>query len=72
MGQSLSEDGPWANRLWLRCSMRASLSLQMPDAGPWTKTRGYDSALRYTCPPLVYPSIPSKQSEWPEANNYEI
>jgi YD repeat-containing protein len=48
-GQLLSEDGPWANdtvSYTYNNRLRASVSVQAPNASPWTQSYGYDAAKR--------------------------
>jgi RHS repeat-associated protein len=50
-GQVLSEDGPWANdtvSYTYNSRLRASVSVQAPNASPWTAGYGYDAAKRLT------------------------
>jgi len=50
-GQILSEDGPWADdtvSYTYNNRLRASASVQAPNASPWTQSYGYDAAQRLT------------------------
>src|SRR6266545_3934491 len=49
VGQLLSEDGPWENdmvNLTYQDRLRTGLSVQAPNASPWTQSYGYDAARR--------------------------
>ena len=51
VGQLLNEDGPWVDdtvNYTYTNRLRARLSLQVPNASPWTETYGYDGIKRFS------------------------